>query len=132
MSLFWYQTTVSLIPSSNEITDPDADDLDLEDQGETFFQDCDDASDLSDLRSCPAYLDFLASYHAKYAEESTNWIDQKLNSTITGASGFHHFDIDDPENDFGIGASNIIFDQTFPGSDNSVIYIKGSFGFFVT
>ncbi len=124
---WWYLMPPHLKPglSANEITDPDADDLDLEDQGETFFQDCDDASDPSDLRSCPAYLDFLASYHAKYAEESTNWIDQKLNSTITGASGFHHFDIDDPENDFGIGASNIIFDQTFPGSDNSVIYIKG-------
>ncbi len=121
---WWFLVPPHLKPdlSQNEILNPDAFDLDLEDPGE-YSGDCEGLEDPSDLRTCPAYVDFLASYHAKYAESTSDWADQFLNSTITGPAGFHHFDIDEAV-DLGPNP-NIILNQTFPGSDNTVIYVKG-------
>ena len=48
---------------------------------------CDHEDHSADLRSCPQYTDFLASYHGKYAEEFSMYRDQFLNSTISGPAG---------------------------------------------
>ena len=59
---WWYLVPPHLKPglSQEDLFDPEATDLDLEGYGE-YFGDCEDSPDPNDLRSCPAYLDFLAS-----------------------------------------------------------------------
>ena len=130
---WWYLMPPHLIPnlSSNEIANPQSTDLDLNNFGQLIghshiaadgSSDCPDDDINNDIRSCPAYNDFLQSYHAKYVGGLGGLSDQFLNSTISGPAGFHHFDIDQPSS-FG-STPNLILDQSFPGTDNTVIYVK--------
>ena len=61
--------------SSNEIANPQSTDLDLNNFGQLITHshvgadgssDCPNDDVNNDIRSCPAYNDFLQSYHAKY------------------------------------------------------------------
>ena len=134
---WWYLMPPHLIAglSSAEVSEPKAEDLDLDDCGECTGHDhisgdgsleCSLSTSNDDIRTCPAYLNFLGDYHAKENTQSFQNTENLLNSTITGASGFHHFDIDSEINFLGnVTSENIFSDQTFPGSDNTVIYVKG-------
>jgi len=132
---WWYLMPPHLKPclDPDDATFPFADDLYLRDQGEYVGQ-CDHEDHSADLRSCPQYTDFLASYHGKYAEEFSMYRDQFLNSTISGPAGLHHFDMDRTYFDEdGLCSCTTppceinteILNQTFPGGNNKVIYVKG-------
>ena len=132
---WWYLMPPHLRPNlqGGEVSAPNPHDLDLEDSGQLIGHshidedgtlNCSESTN-NNITTCPAYLDFLGSYHAKYNQSFSN-SENLLNSTITGPAGFHHFDIDSDINFLGMAQSeNIFFNQTFPGSDNTVIYVKG-------
>mgnify|MGYP001274713117 FL=1 len=130
VSQWWYLMPPHLKPciSSEQAAYPFSNQLYLRDQGEYFGQ-CDHEDHAADLRTCPQYLDFLASYHAKYPDSFSLWNDQFLNSTISGPAGLHHFDMDRTYIDGdGLCDSNIqtaFTPVTFQGGDNTVIYVKG-------
>ena len=130
---WWYLMPPHLKPglTSNQIENPLSTDLDLNNLGELIGHthvdldgspNCDGDNINNDIRSCPAYRDFLQSYHAKSTGGIGGLNDQYLNSTISGPAGFHHFDIDQPPT-IGL-ATNILMDQSFQGGENTVIYIK--------
>ena len=73
-------------------------------------------------------------YFGKYAESFSLYQDQFLNSTISGPAGLHHFDMDRMYYDEdGLCSCSTppcvieteILNQTFPGGNDKVIYVKG-------
>ena len=129
---WWYLVPPHLKPglNSDQISSPTAEHLDLEDPGQCNAFICEEFEDGDDLRSTNAYLDFLASYHAKFPGMGFSdrfLIAGQYNRPTTGPHGLHHFDIDQvPDTNFGPPPSNLILDQNYPwaGSDK-VIYVKG-------
>ena len=130
---WWYLMPPHLKPglTSNQIENPLSTDLDLDNLGELIGHshidldgslNCSGDNISNDIRSCPAYKDFLQSYHAKYVGGIGGLNDLYLNGTISGTAGFHHFDIDQPP-EIGL-STNLLMDQSFPGGENTVIYVK--------
>jgi len=129
---WWYLMPPHLKTGSNS-DNPNQDDLDLDDSGQCTV-DCDqcyNGSNTCEIYETNGYRDFMASYYAKYINDSGNdnfLIYSSYTQPTTGPAGFHHFDVDQPPSNPLTGelstAGNITLDQTFSGSDNTIIYIK--------